>query len=175
MGETAEFYSRLSAITEVIGDTYMDIVMITGPSPDPNRSYDLFKKIPGFQETLHTCYTDLTNLASDMKKLSGDRSSKYISALNNMARVLNEMYENRYTAQNYLSDYYSNYTTVCSWLYEMKTMPLSLDQIQIAAPDNGFKDNSSSFWESLKFGVTRFFASFSDGCSRCQGQRQNLG
>lgn len=169
LGETAEFYSRLSAITEVIGDTYMDIVMITGPSPDPNRSYDLFKKIPGFQETLHTCYTDLTNLASDMKKLSGDRSSKYISALNNMARVLNEMYENRYTAQNYLSDYYSNYTTVCSWLYEMKTMPLSLDQIQIAAPDNGFKDNSSSFWESLKFGVTRFFASFSDDFSTIGG------
>lgn len=162
LGETAEFYSRLSEITGVIGNTYMDIVMITGPSPDPNRSYELFKQIPGFQETLLKCYTDINALAADMKSLSGDRSSKYISALNNMSRVLNEMYQNRFTAHNYMSDFYSNYTTVCSWLYEMKTMPLSLDQMQLAAPENGFKDNSASFFESLKFNTTRFFASFSD-------------
>ncbi len=169
LGETAEFYSRLSAITEVIGNTYMDIVMITGADPDPNRSYELFKQIPDFQETLLKCYTDLKELSADMKALSGDRSSKYISALNNMARVLKEMYDNRFTAQNYVSDYYSNYTTVCSWLYEMKTMPLSVDQMQLAAPENGFKDNSSSFWESLKFGTTRFFASFSDNFTSIGG------
>lgn len=169
LGETAEFYSRLSAITEVIGNTYMDIVMITGASPDPNRSYELFKQIPGFQETLLKCYTDLKTLSADMKALSGDRSSKYISALNNMSRVLKEMYDNQYTAQVYVKDFYSNYTTVCSWLYEMKTMPLSLDQIQLAAPAKGFKDNSSSFWESLKFGTTRFFASFSDDFSSVGG------
>ena len=162
LGETSEFYSRLSEITGVIGNTYMDIVMITGPSPDPNRSYELFKQIPNFQETLLKCYTDLKDLAADMKSLSGDRSSKYISALNNMSRVLNEMYQNRFTAHNYVSDFYSNYTTVCSWLYEMKTMPLNIDQMQLAAPENGFKDNSASFFESLNFGTTRFFASFSD-------------
>lgn len=162
LGETAEFYSRLSEIVDVIGDTYMDIVMITGDTPDPNRSYNLFRQIPNFQETLLTCNNNLTVLANDMKALSGDRSSKYISALNNMARVLNEMYENRFTAQNYVSDYYSNYTTVCSWLYEMKTMPLSLDQIQISGTTKGFTDYSASFGYSLSFGIKRFFASFTD-------------
>lgn len=162
LGETSEFYSRLNKIVEVIGDTYMDIVMITSSSPDPNRDYDLFRQIPNFQETLLSCYTDLNTLASDMKALSGDRSSKYISALNNMARIINEMYKNQYTAQNYVSDYYSNYTTVCSWLYEMKTMPLSIDQMQFAAPGKAFKDNTASFGESLMFSTKRFFASFTD-------------
>ncbi len=162
LGETAEFYSRLSEIVDVIGDTYMDIIMITSDSPDKNRDYELFRQIPNFQETLLSCYNDLTKLSSDMKALSGDRSSKYISALNNMARVLKEMYDNQYTAQNYISDYYSNYTTVCSWLYEMKTMPLNIDQMQLASPSKGFKDNTASFGESLSFSCKRFFASFSD-------------
>ena len=81
-----------------------------------------------------------------MSALSGDRSNKYISALKNMARVAKNMYDNPYTAQNYLSDFYSNYTTVCSWLYEMKTMPLSVDQFQFAAPTgDGFGDNHAHF------------------------------
>lgn len=162
LGETSGFYSRLSEIVDRIGDTYMDIVMITSDSPDPNRDYDLFRQIPDLQEVLFSCYTDLDNLSKDMKALSGEHSNKYISALNNMSRVIKQMYDNQYTAQNYVSDYYSNYTTVCSWLYEMKTMPVSLDQIQIASFDKGFKDNTATFSESFVFGAKRFFASFTD-------------
>ncbi len=169
LGETAEFYSRLSEIVDRIGDTYIDIVMITSDTPDPNRDYDLFKQIPNFQETLLGIYADLKTLSTDMKSLSGDRSSKYVSALNNMARVVKEMYDHQYTAQKYLSDFYSNYTTVCSWLYEMKTMPLSLDQMQLASPTKGFKDNTASFSESFVFEVKRFFASFSDDFSSIGG------
>ena len=169
LGETSEFYTRLSEIVEVIGDTYIDIVMITGSAPDANRDYDLFKQIPNFQDTLMTSYNDLKNLSSDMSALSGDRSNKYISALNNMARVLKSMYDNQYTAQTYVSDYYSNYTTVCSWLYEMKTMPLNIDQMQFASPIDGFTDTSAGFWNSLVFGVKRFFASFSDDFSTIGG------
>ncbi len=169
LGESAAFFSRLSEIVETIGNLYIDIVMITSDSPDPNRDYDLFRQIPNFLEVLKTNYDELKLLANDMKELAGARSNKYIAALDNMARVLNEMYTNQYTAQNYVSDYYSNYTTVCSWLYEMKTMPLSLDQIQLASIDKGFKDNKSGFFESLAFSTKRFFASFSDDFSTIGG------
>lgn len=169
LGETAEFYSRLSEIVDRIGDTYIDIVMITSDSPDPNRDYDLFKQIPNFQEVLLLLHEDLTALSDDMKNLSGSRSNKYIAALNNMARVLKDMYENQYTAQTYVKDYYSNYTTVCSWLYEMKTMPLSLDQIQFASVETGYTDHYSNFFETFSFEVKRFFASFSDDFSTIGG------
>lgn len=170
LGETSQFYTRLSEIVEVIGDTYIDIVMITSDSPDPNRDYNLFKQIPGFLDTLNGVYNDLTVLANDMSVLSGDRSNKYISALKNMARVAKNMYDNPYTAQNYLSDFYSNYTTVCSWLYEMKTMPLSVDQFQFAAPtEAGFVDNHANFWEVLVFEVKRFAVSFTKAFSTIGG------
>lgn len=169
LGETAEFYKRLSEIVEVIGDKYIEIVMITGDSPDPNRDYDLFKQISDLQDVLLSTHEDITVLAEDMKKLSGSRSNKYISALNNMARVLMNMYDNPYTAQNYLTDYYNNYTTVCSWLYEMKTMPLSVDQIQLASATEGFTDNHAGFFETFGFEFQRFCLSFSDDFSTIGG------
>lgn len=169
LGETSEFYSRLSDIVDNIGDLYIDIVMITSDSPDLNRSYDLFKQVPNFQERLLSMYEALNTLSSDMSELSGSRSNKYISALNNMARILKNMYDNQYTAQIYVTDYYSNYTTVCSWLYEMKTMPLSVDQLQFASPDAGFTDNHAGFFKKVAFSVKRFFASFSDDFSTIAG------
>ncbi len=169
LGETAEFYKRLSEIVDAIGDKYIEIVMITGDSPDPNRDYYLFQQIKDLQEVLLNTYNDINVLANDMKVLSGNRSNKYISALNNMARVLKNMYDNRFTAQNYLNDYYTNYTTVCSWLYEMKTMPLSIDQMQLASPEVGFIDNHSGFFETLGFEFRRFCLSFSDDFSTIGG------
>lgn len=169
LGETAPFYSELGRITDIIGDTYIDIVMITSDSPDPNRDYDLFRQIPNFLETLQTCYDDLNKLIADMSAVTGDRSTSYISALRNMARVLKEMHDNQYTAQEYVADYYTNYTTVCSWLYEMKNMPVSIDQFQLVAPEKEHIDNHAGFWTTLVFEVKRFFASFSDDFSTIGG------
>ncbi len=172
LGETAEFYKRLSEIVDVIGDKYIEIVMITGDTPDPNRDYNLFKQIGDLQDTLLSTYEDLVALSADMKALSGNRSNKYISALNNMSRVLMNMYNNPYTVQNYLSDFYSNYTTVCSWLYEMKTMPLSVDQMQLASSDRGFTNRHSGFFETFAFEFRRFCLSFSDNFSTIGGAAQ---
>ncbi len=36
MGPTADFYARLKNIVKVLGDLYLDIVMITGEAPDAN-------------------------------------------------------------------------------------------------------------------------------------------
>lgn len=166
MGETAEYYVIMEDMVEKIGNLYLDIVTITSTSPDSNRDYDLFRQIPNFNEML-TEYSDtLKGLADDMKSLTGKRSSQYIAAVNNMERVLDSMIKNPYTAQNYVADYYSNYTTLGSWLSEMKSMPISLDSIQIAAPSGEYTSRKAGFFEGLVFGVKRFLSSFSSDYNR---------
>lgn len=166
MGETAEYYVIMEDMVEKIGDLYLDIVTITGTSPDTNRDYDLFKQIPNFNEKLAEYSDTLNSLAENMKSLSGKRSSQYVAAVNNMKRVINSMIDNPYTAQNYVADFYSNYTTLGSWLSEMKSMPLSLDSIQIAAPSSEYTDRSAGFFEGLSFGLKRFLVSFSSDYNR---------
>lgn len=98
MGETAEAYRRIKAVTTELGNLYIDIVMITGESPSANRDYELFKQIPDFMEILKNNYTELQNLADYIRDYTGKRSTSLVAAINNMSRVLNSMYDNKYTA-----------------------------------------------------------------------------
>jgi len=160
LAETAEFYSRLKEMVTEIGDLYIKINMITGETPDANRNYDLFKQIPEFNETLKELYEGLDKLSEDMKKQSGKRSNSVIAAIANMSRVLKSMYDNPYTSHQYKADYYTNYTSLSSWLYEMKSMPLSIDQILLTAPDYNTKSEKVGLFKSFAFGVLRYIYSF---------------
>ena len=160
MADTAELYSRLKDIVTAIGNLYIQINMITGENPDANRNYDLFKQIPGFNDTLKELYEALNTLSEDMKKQSGKRSSSIIAAVENMSRVLKSMYDNPYTSQAYKSDYYTNYSSLSSWLYEMKSMPLNIDEILLTAPDYDIKNEKIGFFKAVGFSFMRFIYSF---------------
>ena len=173
MGETAEAYRRIKAVTTELGNLYIDIVMITGESPSANRDYELFKQIPDFMDILKNNYTELQNLADYIRDYTGKRSTSLVAAINNMSRVLNSMYENKYTAHTYVSDFYSNYVTLSSWLYEMTVMPLSIDQIVFAAPESDFKYKNVNFFEKMAFTFVKFLNSFSSGYLKVSDDKKN--
>lgn len=162
LGEMSSYYRRLEKQVEQIGDQYLRIAMITGESPDINRDYDLFEQIPDLENILTDVYESLTSLASDMKKSSGKRSGSIVAALNNMNRILKAMLDNPYDAHRYVKDYYSNYSSLGSWLYDMKSMPLSLDEIILSSNDYDTKKDMANFFEKLGFSITKFFVSFSE-------------
>ena len=160
LGDMAPLYRRLSELVSSLGDEYMKMVMITGESPDMNRDYELFRQVPDFEKTLQRNLDALTSLAQDMRAMTGKRSSQYIASLENMARVLRLMLDRPYTAHQYIKDYYTNYCTVSSWLYEMASMPLAIDEIQIVPHDTEFNGDKAGFFEKLSFGFQRFCNSF---------------
>ena len=160
VGPQSEYVNRLSEVVSRLGDEYIKIVMITGENPDVNRDYSLFKQIKGFTETLEWCKENLDSIAADMKAMSGSGSTQSIAAIENMSRVLKQMLKSPYVAQQYVKDYYNNYTAVSSWLYDMTNMPLALDEIQIVPNGKNMNNNNANFFESLAFGTARLFASF---------------
>ncbi len=161
MGELAEYYSRLEDIVERLADTYINIVMITGDSPDIGRDYELFKQIPNLNEGLTECRSDLLSLAGDMQKMTSKRGNQYTAAMENMARTIKNMVDKPYIAQQFVSDFYTNYTSLSSWLYEMKEMPLSLDEIQIVPYGYEAKFKNPNIFSRISFGAKRLLASFS--------------
>lgn len=160
LGEMSEYYSELKKLIFKISQLYLDIIMITGESPDANRDYDLFKQIPGFNDTLAEIEGGLKGLGKKMESVTSGGGSQYISNLNSMARVLRSMLDNPYTAQKYLSDYYTQYTNLGTMLSDMTNMPLRLDRICLAAPDGEFENKTPGFFARTFFGVKRFAASF---------------
>lgn len=157
---TAEYYRRLEKIVDELGDIYINVSMITGETPDKNRDYDLFRQIPDLNEKLQSNYDSIAALADEMNEFTNMSGSSMIAALKNMARVLKSMIDNPYTAQRYLTDYYTNYTSVGGWLYDMKSMPLSLDRIILSSPESEIEGINAGFFSKLTFGVKRFISSF---------------
>lgn len=159
-GGKSEYFARLYDIVQTLGDEYIKIVMITSETPDANRSYELFNQIPDFNKTLSSCKDSLLRLAEDMKSASGKNSTQAIAAMENMARVLNSMIKSPYMAHQYVKDYYNNYTSLSSWLYDMLSMPLAVDKIQFIPAGKNAENNKTGFFKSVSFGVLNLLASF---------------
>ena len=160
VGPQSEFVNRLSEVVSRLGDEYIKIVMITGESPDVNRDYELFKQIDGFTETLEECKSALDSIAADMKAVSGSKSTQSIAAIENMSRVLKQMLKSPYIAQQYVKDYYNNYTAVSSWLYDMTNMPLALDEIQVVPYGGEIENKNPNFFKSFGYTFLRLLTSF---------------
>ena len=161
LAEIAEAYDRLYDIVQSLGDMYLQIVMITSENPDINRDYELFRQIPTFEPVLEAASKELRSLVADMQNLTGARGSQYIAAMNNMDRVIGQMLRAPYIAHIYVKDYYTNYTTLSSWLAEMKKLPVTIDEMRFVpagTEDAGFKH--SNFFQTFWFEVLRLFNSF---------------
>ncbi len=164
VGSMSEYFYELSKIVDILGDEYIKIVMITSESPDLNRDYDLDKQIPGFLDTLKDSSERLGKLSNDMTSGTG-KASQAVASIDNMKRVVDNMIRSPFIAQQYVSEYYSNYTSLSSWLYDMIEMPLAIDQLQIVPAGKEYKNNNANIFKSLAYGTTRLIASFTNDYS----------
>lgn len=155
----AGLYDRLNAVCAEIGDLYLDIVMITGESPDSNRDYELYKQIPDFEERLQGIYDRLTAISEELSTAQ-DVNGELDGALKNMARASKNMHDNRYESHLYLDTYYSYYQTLASWLYDIKDMSLSLDKIILSSPETETDSGKAGFFSRIGFSIKRFLVSF---------------
>ena len=159
LGELTKACDLINEAISILGDLYMDITMITGETVDIYRDYDLFVQIPDMETRLNEAMALLNNAKKEIKKTSGETSGSYTSVIDNMNHVINKMLTNKYTAHRYKSNFYSNYCTISSTLNEMKNVPLEIDQIYLATPDEE-KLEQINFFEKCKFSILRFISSF---------------
>lgn len=172
LGKIRDSYNAMNEIISNLGDLYINITIITGETPDANRDYDLFKKVVDWDNRLLNNIEKLGALAEQLKALSGEDGSTMIAAVENMSRVLNNMKDNPYTAQIYINDFYSCYTTLSSWLFEMKRMPLGIDNLELYAPNAEYAPKKVSFFEKFAFGFKRFLISFTDDYGAISNENQ---
>lgn len=159
-GEVEAVRNALKKAVADLGDLYVDITMITGETVDVYRDYNLFEQISDMQKRLKSIYFTLNNASTELKTITGEKSGSYISIINNMMQICKLMFQNRYTAHRYKSEYYSKYTSLASVLYEMSSMPLDLDRIVLCSPFEEEPFELSGFFGGVGFSAKKFFMSF---------------
>ena len=157
---TSDYYKRLGEICESLNSVYLNIIKITGTSPDINRDYDLFIQIPDLEETLTDNRNALKKLSDDIVADNGGSTNELSAALDKMILIIDKMIKAPYGAHQYVSTFYSNYSSISTWLQDMKNMPLALDYVAVMPAESDF-DDDSSFFKGIKYRVLRLLASFS--------------
>lgn len=160
LGEISEYAEKIQKLNEELGSLYREITKITGETPDANRDYELFKQIPDFNDKLKKMQKELLEIATALEKMASADGNSMISTIKSMATSLELMYKNKYRAHRYISNYYSNYCSMCSGLYGMVEMPLDIDRIYLTAPEAEFEKQTANFFEKLVFSVKKLIISF---------------
>ncbi len=169
LGEFCTVIKDLQNVLLDIGKLYRDIVMITGDTPDSNRDYDLYEQIPGFLENIAAYRDELIRIAAKTEELAGKTGGSNASTIRTLSEVMDKMYEHKFTAHQYVSLFYTNYTSVSALVYSMMSMGLNLDYIEIAAPDYQFENPKAGWFEKTSFGFKRFLASFNSNYNNISG------
>ncbi|MBQ6816047.1 MAG: extracellular solute-binding protein [Clostridia bacterium] len=162
LGEFGEVSRQINDVAYDVGNLYLKIKMITGEKIDAGRSYEFFKNIPQFNETLAANIERLEAVSKRIIEITQEESGTYVSTIQNMVRVMRDMLENQYSAQKYVQSYYDNYCSLTALVSDVAKLPLDLDQIVLASPEKDYEFTMAGWWEKTKFSAERFLVSFMD-------------
>lgn len=162
LSEFGDISREINDITYDIGNLYLKIRMITGDNIDSGRSYEFFSQIPNFNETLLLNIDKLQKICDRIIEVTGQDSGTYVSTVQNMIRVMRDMYDSPYTAQRYVSSYYDYYCSLCALVSDLAKLPLDIDQIILAAPESDYEFTMAGWWARTKHSFQRFIVSFMD-------------
>lgn len=159
-GETADVRTMLMEAVAEIGNLYIDMTVITGEKVDTYRDYELFKKIPDMEERLLDIREKLSNSATRLQEITGEKSGSNYSVIMNMVEVINQMLENKFEAHRYKDYYYDTYCSVSSVLQDLRNMPLALDKIVLMQPGEEEPFEKVNIFGRVSFSTQRFINSF---------------
>jgi len=169
LGELTQTVRELKEVVYKVGNVYRDMIKITGESPDHSRDYNLFEQIPNFNKNLSEYSKELYRIAAKTEEFAGQTGGTNATTIRGLCEVLDNMVEHQYTAHQYKSLFYNNYTSVSALVYSMMEMGLNLDYIEIGSPDVKFVDPAASWWESFSYSTQRFLSSFSADYNNISG------
>ncbi len=159
LGDLADIISTVQNALTAINEAYLNILKLTGASPDEYRDYNFKQVMPGTIRTLYDQYKVLDGVSKQLEKISGSKGS-HVATLDRVAFLLKRMSSDESEIAANLSNLKSYIGTLGTWINSSKAQPLTLDYIQIQGKDAEKPDAGASIWSSMLFEVKSFFASF---------------
>lgn len=166
-GEIGESMQRLDEIVYEANQYYMQILMITGPSPDKYTDYYVHKEIPDLLEACARLSVELRTEQAKIEDLS-QQSGSEATALARLADVLDRCVDKPNKIPTYISNssLKDNITSVSSWMREYRDQPLEVDYIEVAPAYDAsgktaeFSNVKENFFKAAAFGIRGFVGSF---------------
>ena len=158
LGEMSDIVNDVSSSLASINACYLEILKLTGSSPDANRNYGFARVMP---DVLNTMMIESNNLRRVYDRLveeagKGEKTStieQVYLLLEKMARDEKEIAANLNTLKSHIG-------SLGTWINSVKTQPLQVDHYTIQNSDEELPQDEANFFVSFWFEIKLFFASF---------------
>ena len=175
LGDMSEIINTVQAALDSINSDYLEIIQLTGSTPDTYRDYGFGRIMPDVLRDMvrqavildndPTTATDAyrknspEGVAQRLTTLAKQKSSN-VATLQKVADLLVNMGTDEDEIARLLSRLKSYIGTLGTFLSNAKTQPLLLDYVLIQPAGAEEPEAKAGFWKGLVHEVTRFFYSF---------------
>ena len=165
LGAMGSIVRRVQDVLDAINANYLDILKITGTSPDEFKDYDFYRVLPDTMSNMYEQYEaiavsdeDTTCIIDTILKDSA--KSSMTATLENVAMLLHDMSTDEEEVAKNLTQLKTYIGSLGTWLGDAKTQPLMLDYIVVQPKDAELPVASAGFFASVWHELSGFFQSF---------------
>lgn len=167
MGVFAESLKNINSCVQELNDLYLQIVMITGTSPDSYTDYFLETKIQGLEGILEQNRSLLQKELDFITSITGGKGSA-TSAIDTMQVQLGIFLKDPEEISKRLASMKNNISALGTWVVDMQDQALQLDYLYLKSPDVPTPEANVGGLENFRYQLSRFFTSFA-------GENQQVG
>lgn len=159
LGELSDIISTVQNALTSINNSYLNILKLTGASPDKYRDYGFLDIMPETVRALNVDSRTLYAVSEAIVELCGTKGS-HVATLDKIAELLNRMGSDEDEIAANLSNLKSNIGTLGTWLNSSKTQSLTLDFVNIQPAGSKLPRAKASAFSSIWFEIRSFVSSF---------------
>lgn len=159
LGSMGELLQEATDILNHINDDYLNILKLTGTTPDQYRDYGFYRVMPQTCKDLIVQSRRLNEMNTYFKEVAG-QASTVTAVLDQISMLLNKMGTDEDNIAVNLSNLKAYIGTLGTFLTEVKNQPLDFDYIQIQGAGQPLPKASANFFVAFWHEMKSFFASF---------------
>ncbi len=160
LGDMGDIVRRVQDSLDSINKDYLNILKLTGTSPDEFVDYQFYNKIPDTMGDMYDQYEELKEISEIIYKEAGENKSSMTATLVNVYDLLKEMSSDENEVAKNMEQLKTYIGSLGTWLGDAKTQPLLVDYIMVKSPDTELPRANPGFFKAIWHEISGFFASF---------------
>ncbi len=159
LGDMASVIETVQNSLNIINESYLNILKLTGASPDEYRSYNFKRVMPRTIQNLADQADILTGVVETMKQICGTTGSN-TATLVTIAELLRKMGESESEIAKNLGNLKSYIGNLGTWLNTVKSQAITMDYITVQPADSKLPRANANPFVSAWFEICAFVTSF---------------
>ena len=159
VGAWSEVLRRVEAANHALNQMYIQMVMITGTTPDKYFDYNLESEIPDLLSCFREQRNVLEAMAAEFDQMNGGKTTQS-ETLRNAVSQLDSMIKDPKSIPQRIGNFRDTISTLSSWVYDNMNQSLEMDYLMVHSADAEIPSAKAGFWASLKHAIVTFFLSF---------------